>query len=237
VLSDDASRRIAGTYDALNAGDHDWAFYERRIGDAPLRIADVGCGTGTVAVRLATAGHTVVGVDPDQAMLEVARRRPGTERVTWIDGDAGALPGDEAFDCATMIGHAFQCLLTDEAVERTLTAVRERLRPGGRFVFESRNPATRPWTRWRGGRVRIDGEDLDLSYERISVGERIVTFETHYRFAGEHLVEHGTLGFMRREEIAERLREAGFTGVQWFGGWEAEPYDEETSAEIIAIAR
>jgi hypothetical protein len=42
---------------------------------------------------------------------------------------------------------------------------------------------------------------------------------------------------MTRTEIAGRLRAAGFAEVTWFGGWGGEPYDDERSPEIIAIAR
>jgi ubiquinone/menaquinone biosynthesis C-methylase UbiE len=215
--------RLVAGYDALNAGEHDWRFYEARIGATPQRVADVGCGTGAFAVRLAAAGHTVVAADPAPAMLAYARRRPGGSGVTWIDGDARDLPRTE-IDCATMTGHAFQCLLTDEAVGGTLTAVRERLRPGGRLTFESRNPATRPWLGWRG-------------HELVSVGSQLVTFDTRHRAGGDELISRSTLRFTPRSEIAGWLGEAGFTEVEWYGGWGGEPYDDAASPEIIAVAR
>ncbi|MGH3376861.1 MAG: SAM-dependent methyltransferase, partial [Actinoallomurus sp.] len=56
-----ADDRLVRMYDTLNAGRDDWMFYERLIGTAPRCVADVGCGTGAFAVRLASAGHTVVG--------------------------------------------------------------------------------------------------------------------------------------------------------------------------------
>ena len=221
-------RRLVARYDALNAADHDWVFYEARIGGAPRRVAEIGCGTGTFAVRLASAGHAVVAVDPAPEMLAFARRRPGASRVTWIDGDARDLPGAPGFDCATMIGHAFQCLLTDEAVDGTLAAVRERLRPGGRLMFESRNPATRPWSRWRG---------QDSTHELVSVRGQLVTYDTRYRLGEEDLVGRDTLRFMSRAEIAGRLEAAGFSEVEWYGWWDGAPFDEKTSPEMIAIAR
>ena len=55
-------------------------------------IVDVGCGTGNLAVRLAALGHTVIGVDPAAASLAVARTKPHADAVTWIEGDATALP-------------------------------------------------------------------------------------------------------------------------------------------------
>jgi SAM-dependent methyltransferase len=64
------------------------------------RVLDVACGTGvvtrTAADRVGPAG-TVVGVDINPAMLEVARRlRPD---IDWRRGDAGAMPAaDASFD-------------------------------------------------------------------------------------------------------------------------------------------
>jgi hypothetical protein len=43
--------------------------------------------------------------------------------------------------------------------------------------------------------------------------------------------------FLPHAEIAERPATAGFTDVEWYGGWDGEPYDDQASPEIIAIAR
>ena len=238
-----ADSRLVALYDTENMGDHDWMFYEERIGESPKRVADVGCGTGAFAVRLAAAGHTVVGVDPAPAMLDFARRRPGGERVTWVHGVADDLPHEPGYDYATMMGHAFQCLVTDEEVEGTLTAVRERLLPGGRFMFESRNPSLRAWLRWHKQRSTRavggdDGGQVETMFDVLSVHDQIVIFDTHYWFREDnaHLVDRGQLRFMPQSEIDGHLRSAGFTEVEWFGGWDGTPFDERTSGEIIAIA-
>lgn len=39
------------------------------LGEKPRRIIDVGCGQGTQALRLARAGHEVVGLDPSNDLL------------------------------------------------------------------------------------------------------------------------------------------------------------------------
>src|SRR5262249_32935674 len=44
-------------------------------------VADIGCGTGRHAVRLASAGARVTAVDYAEAMLERARAKPGAEAV------------------------------------------------------------------------------------------------------------------------------------------------------------
>ncbi|HEU4840268.1 MAG TPA: methyltransferase domain-containing protein [Ilumatobacteraceae bacterium] len=68
-----------------------------RAGD---RVLDVGCGTGiatAAAAGLVGPGGHVTGVDPNESMLAVARRR--TEPVEWRVGAAEALPfADASFD-------------------------------------------------------------------------------------------------------------------------------------------
>jgi SAM-dependent methyltransferase len=77
----------------------DWI--EARVVRAPLRVADVGCGTGIATRLLAARGHDVVGVDPNQAMLEQAREAGGPAR--YLRGEAGktGLP-DASVDLVTV---------------------------------------------------------------------------------------------------------------------------------------
>lgn len=65
------------------------------------RELDIGCGTGVFALLLADRGIEVTGVDPARASIDVARAKPGGERVRWICGDATALPPLRV-DLATM---------------------------------------------------------------------------------------------------------------------------------------
>ena len=61
-------------------------------------ILDVGCGTGYFSRCLASAGHAVTCLDPDEAMLGYAvEHRAGDMR--FVRGDARALPfADNSFD-------------------------------------------------------------------------------------------------------------------------------------------
>ena len=111
------------------------------------RLLDLGCGTGQLAAAL-TEDREVVGVDPAGAMLEVARRRPGGERVTWIEGDARALDLGRRFDLVLLTGHAFQVFLTPEDQLAVLRTIARHLTPRGRFLFDSRNPTAREWRKW-----------------------------------------------------------------------------------------
>ncbi|MCK8433139.1 class I SAM-dependent methyltransferase [Streptomyces sp. D2-8] len=83
-------------------------------------IRDIGCGTGVFALALAERGIEVVGVDPAAAALDVARGKPGGERVRWIHGDATRLP-PLAADLATVTGNAAQEIVDPEEWNREPT--------------------------------------------------------------------------------------------------------------------
>lgn len=73
-------------------------------------VADIGCGTGRHAVRLAGAGARVTGVDFSHEMLERAQAKPGAEGIQFVEHDLHrALPfADRSFDlviCCLVLDH------------------------------------------------------------------------------------------------------------------------------------
>lgn len=103
----------------------------RRALTAPMRVLDVGGGTGVHAEWLAHDGHIVHLVDPVPEHVETAATLPG---VTAELGDARRLPApDNSFDTVLLLGPLYH--LT-ESVDRT-TALYEAvrvLRPGGVLI-------------------------------------------------------------------------------------------------------
>ena len=61
-------------------------------------VLDVATGTGNVALRAAAAGAHVIGLDLAPELFVTARRRAAEYgvAVTWVEGDAEALPFDDA---------------------------------------------------------------------------------------------------------------------------------------------
>jgi SAM-dependent methyltransferase len=95
-------------------------------------VLDVGCGTGVLACaaaeRVGPEGR-VVGLDPNEQMLAVARRKPGG--VTWQSGRAEALPFDDAsFDA---VASQF-ALMFFESKPAAIAEMLRVLRPGGRLA-------------------------------------------------------------------------------------------------------
>lgn len=107
----------------------------RRVGPFDDGL-DLCCGTGAGAEVLAKVCQvSVTGVDFSAGMLDVARERVTSSepRVSWVRGDARALPFTSAFDLVVSFG-AFGHFLPRE-LPGLFEQVHSVLRPGGCFAF------------------------------------------------------------------------------------------------------
>ena len=208
--------RLAELYDPLDPDRRDLDAYAAMAGEFGARtVLDIGCGTGTFACLLAGRGLEVTAADPAAASLEVARRKPGAGRVRWVHAEATALPRVQA-DLATMTGNVAQVFVTDEEWAAVLGAVHEALRPGGRLVFESRDPAQQAWLGWNRDQtyrraVIPDAGPVRTWEDLTRVEGSLVSFRTTFVFGGDGavLTSDSTLRFRGRGELADSLTAAG----------------------------
>jgi SAM-dependent methyltransferase len=238
--------RAVATYDIECAGRWDHDFYLALADElGAATIVDLGCGTGVFCVDLVARGREAIGVDPAAAMLDVARARPGGDRVRWVHGTAADAPTGVA-DLVVMMGHVAQYFLSDEAWGEALRQCRRILHDGGRLTFETRNPDRdwpRRWTRERttatlphpdGGEFTSWGEIVDV------VGAPTSFTETHVGHTvlpdGTTLTHAETLRFRSREEIVSSLADTGFAVEHLWGDWDRSPLTAD-SDEIIVLAR
>jgi|SRR5215467_6769232 len=234
--------RLVELYDHDNPRGADTDFYLRLAADLDThRILDLGCGTGLLTRELAAVeGRDVTGVDPARAMLAVARRQVGAERVQWVEGDAGALGTPEA-DLVVMTGNVAQVFLDDAEWAATLRAIHAALCPGGHLAFESRNPDARAWERWNRDATyeRIDTPfgPMECWLELANVGNDRVRFEGHNVFVatGEVVVASSELRFRSRAELTASLASTGFNVQHVYGDWNKGPVTS-TSALLVFIA-
>ncbi|WP_188194520.1 class I SAM-dependent methyltransferase [Nonomuraea sp. SYSU D8015] len=209
--------RLAAVYDPLDPDRSDLEVYAAIVAELGVRsVLDVGCGTGTFALLLAGRGIEVTGVDPAAASLDVARAKPGGERVRWIHGDATRLPPMRV-DLATMTANVAQAIVEPDDWDRTLRGIHEALRPGGHLVFETRVPARRAWLEWNRAEsyrvVEIDGVGtVENWFEVTDVSGPLVTFRGTWVFAadGAVLTSDSTLRFREREEVEAALVAHGY---------------------------
>jgi demethylmenaquinone methyltransferase/2-methoxy-6-polyprenyl-1,4-benzoquinol methylase len=161
--------RIVPAYDRMNrimTGGRDVAWRNLAVREAvagctvtaACAALDVATGTGDLALALCAAGvGSVTGLDFSVAMLAAAARkaqRSGLSGVTWVEGDAMALPfADDSFDAVT-VGFGLRNMPSYAGALREMARV---LRPGGRLVcLETTTlavPMLRPLVDWYFSRV------------------------------------------------------------------------------------
>jgi len=107
---------LADSYEGISFENTHPALAQVLVGKPPLRILDVGSGTGRDAAAIARLGHHVVAVDPSAKMLKLAQTLHPDHRIAWL---SDALP-----DLAKVQGRTFDIVL--------LSAVWMHIPPGGR---------------------------------------------------------------------------------------------------------
>jgi SAM-dependent methyltransferase len=221
ALYNDAA--LAAFYDWDNpwSADFDWILMQL---EGARSVLDMGCGTGIFSVALAARGTEVVGVDPAAAMLAIAQARPGGDRVRWVNAGAQGLDLGRQFDAVVMTGHAFQTLLTSADRAACLATIARHLAPGGRFLFDSRNPGAREWESWTPEATRAVQAHPEFGPVECwndatwDAATGIVTYETHYRLLdGKHLEATSQIAFPGFALLAAEIAAAGLTVDRWYG--------------------
>lgn len=146
----------------------------------PLRIADLGVGTGHLTSLLAAGARHVIAIDRDEAAL--ARLPPSIERRV---GTLEDLPLGEREVDLVLISQALHCVHDPVA---TLRRCREAIAGGGQIAVLDLAPHTHAWVRHRLGHQHLGFADLagllrdagfhDVRQEIVHVDRRAPAFTT-----------------------------------------------------------
>jgi ubiquinone/menaquinone biosynthesis C-methylase UbiE len=211
------------------------------------RVLDAACGTGRHCILFAELGYRVVGIDNNDAMLELAKQNIKESGVKGIKLHKGDLLNirdvvKSRFDSVLCLGNSLPHITDDEQIVATLGQFREALKPSGLLLLQM---------------VHFDYY-LDSAESAVAVNEgvrkgRPVTFRRHYEFKGTKVIFHVSiydgnsrdlletystpLNAVRRELLENFLEKAGFTGVQFFKDVSLKPLTQEAKSLICFAFR
>ncbi|MDE3032869.1 MAG: class I SAM-dependent methyltransferase [Acidobacteriota bacterium] len=227
----------------------------RVLGDVPLDLLDLGCGTGEHTRFLQAQGHRMTGVDASPSQLRAAREAPpaleGLPPARFVEGDLAALADlvEPGFGGALCLGNTLPHLADGAALDRFLAGLASRLVPGAPVLLQllnydrilDRGERTFPVT------LRPGEDGAETVFLRLMTpqadGTVIFTPATlRYRPGAEPPLEllaarEVRLRGWRRTELEDALVRAGFAVREALGGMTGEPWSPGSQDLVIEAAR
>ncbi|MDO4317146.1 MAG: class I SAM-dependent methyltransferase [Lachnospiraceae bacterium] len=207
-------------------------------------VADLGCGTGEMTLRLAAAGYDMIGVDASEEMLEIAREK-GYDRecssILYLHQDLRELELFGTVGAFVSVCDTMNYLLTRDELIRVFRLVNNYLERGGLFVFDMKT--ARYYRDVLGDRTRTE-----------QLSEGVLIWENAYdeaagrnEYALTMFLENKDGLYERSEErhvqqaysvqeVIECLTAAGMEFVAAYSDYTREPADE-ASERVVFVAK
>ncbi len=229
----------------------DLEMYQGFAGRTGGSILEVGSGTGRVALALAEAGHTVVGLELSDAMRARARHKTDraqlSDRATFVAGDMRRFAIEPHFGLIIVPLNTFLHNLTLDDQLATLACFRQHLRPGGRLVLDCFNPD--PAYAADDGRLMVQRSVTDHETGQIALlllsrstdwGNQLqeITYlidRPDQTGLVQRVVLQTSFRFIFHNEMQLLLKLGGFELQETFGSYALEPF-ESNSDKLIVVA-
>lgn len=116
------------------AKDYEKIMKEHGIEDGIL--LDLGCGTGSLTLRLAEKGYDMIGVDYSMDMLEIAREKSEGKDILYLEQDMREFELYGTVRAVLCVCDSINYILEPEKVEEVFSLVDNYLDPHGIFIFD-----------------------------------------------------------------------------------------------------
>jgi SAM-dependent methyltransferase len=219
-------------------------FYRRLFERIGVRsVVDVACGTGRHAAMFRSWNLRVEGSDIAGRMIDRARASFGeSPDLRWnVRGFEQPIAPPEPFDVALCVGNSLALAPDRLTIQAAIRQMLAAVRPGGAIVLQVLNLWRLPdgpcvWQKCQRA-VLPQGEVLIVKgvhrCDRRGYVELLVA-----HLAEDAPMENESVPFLGLEvtELEQMAITAGAARVQCFGGYKDQPYERETSADLIVVA-
>jgi ubiquinone/menaquinone biosynthesis C-methylase UbiE len=227
------------------------AFYTALVTPQTRSLLDLGCGTGSITVKIAEAmapGGRVVGVDLSPKMIEIAAER--APQFEWAVADI-CDPGVEgSFDLIVICFHTLQALQEDSQIHRAFAAISRLLAPGGCFAFDIYQP-NEAWLAAVDPAPNVVRQFADAQGRSFEVIESNAAYNAQTRIlSGEwRLKDVQNRQMLQVAPIVQRVRQyypadidralagAGMVAVESFGDLDRRPFAPGTKRQVYICKR
>jgi SAM-dependent methyltransferase len=193
---------------------------------------ELGIGTGRIAIPLARRGVPVYGIDLSEAMVARLRAKPGAERIGVTIGDFATTRVDGTFAVAFLVFNTIDNLTAQDEQVACFHNVADHLEPGGCFVIEVGVPSLQrlpPGETFRPFHVSETHVGID-EYDVVNQG--LISHHYHRTVDGTFRKSSGPFRYVWPSELDLMARLAGMTLRERWGGWQREPFTNNSSKHV-----
>lgn len=238
---------------------HEGPFYRRWFAQVGAgSVLDVACGTGRHAALFHEWSLRVEAADVSPAMIQRARASFGEPAgLRWVvRGFAEAFAVPAPFDAALCVGNSLALAPDEATVQAAIARMLAAVRPGGIIILHVLNLWHLPdgpciWQKCRRVERRdAPGRDPEKS-PSLPAPDTLIIKGVH-RCGRRGYVElivtdlsapprmrTDSVPFLGLEadQLQQMARAVGAARGQWFGGYQDQPYERETSPDLIVVAK
>jgi len=235
-------------YDLFGSKD-DLKFYTELAVKHGRKALELGVGTARVAIELAKAKVTVMGIDNSKFMLNVARQKLKKEKpsvrkyVTLKIGDMRNFKLRETFPFIYIASSTFEHCITEEDQRKCLTSAHKALDKKGILSFDMSQVAPeKPEASWWIDRRELNKqkEVVRTIFSRRNSRTDVVSVNLFFDVyengrLKDRYYEYGEARISSKNAVEELLEEVGFRINAVYGDFDKSAYDEK-SQRIIFVA-